>query len=252
MSVSYSGNSQSSQRHTRDELVRTYNSQNAKRARGARARSNDTLARNRATRTRAEERAERRRTRFDQIRKEEEEMSAKRRAQQRDLAASEARTSAGTNMNDARITKRVPLSKPLSSQESREKTQKSLEHYERERAARDPFQQEKPINQKREVIDGRGTIDSRAFSESQIITHKAIAPEDRHDPELATTKSTTRWNTHSSKADIAKHAVTPVSKKRSFSGADLRDAFEDLPLFVKVSIPIILVLLIIILFLLFR
>lgn len=252
MSVSYSGNSHQTQRHTRDELVRTYNTQNAKRARGARARSNDALARNRASRTRAEERAERRRTRFDQIRKEEEEMSAKRRAQQRDLAASEARTSAGTNMNDARISRRVPATKPLSSQESREKTQKNLEHYERERAARDPFQQEKPINQKREVIDGRGTIDSRAFNESQIITNKAISPEDRHNPELSTSGSKKRWNTHSSKPDIPKHAVPTASSKRAFRGADLRDIFEDLPPFVKVSIPIILILLIIVLILLFR
>ena len=240
MSVSYSGNNQSSQRRTRDELVRTYNSQNTKRARGARARSNDTLARTRATRTRAEQR----RTRFDEIRKEELEMSAKRRAQERDIAASEARTSAGINMNDSRVTRRNPPTKPLSSQESREKTQRNLEHYEKERAARDPFQQEKPISQKREVIDGRGTIDSRAFSENQIITHKAINKDDRHNPELSSTASSNRWKTRSQRLDVPKHATSSLGGKQAFTGANLRDNLEDLPTFVKVSIPIILILLI--------
>ena len=251
MSVSFSGNRQSSNRLTRDELVREYNSQNAERARNARAYSNDTMRTQRESRERARLRNQNR-NRLDQIRKEEEERAARKRAQQRDLQASEARQDANLHMNEARIRQRNTISKPLSSQEFKENTRRSFEHYEKERAARDPFTRSSAPSKERKVIDGRGTIDSRTFNERQEISNKTIDDRDKHDPEATTTGARNRWKTHSSKADGPAHASTKTLKTLDLGRTNLAGSFSELPQFVRWSIPVIIILLLIVIFLLFR
>ena len=251
MSVSYSENSQPANHRTRDELVREYNSQNAQRARNARTYSNDTMRTQRESRERARLRNQNR-SRLDRVRKEEEERAAQRRARERDLQASEARQDANVHMNATKMRQRTTISKPMSSQEFREKTQKNLEHYERERAARDPFLKSTSLSGERMVIDGRGTIDSRTFNERQEISNKVMDERDKHDPEATTTGARTRWQTHSAKADGPAHASTKSLKMFDLKRSSAGQSYSDFPPFVKAAIPIIIILLLIVIFLLFR
>ena len=251
MSVSYSGNRQSSNRLTRDELVREYNSKNAERARNARTYSNDTMRTQRESRERARLRNQNR-SRLDQVRKEEEERAARRRARERDLQASEARQDANLHMNEAKIRQRNAISKPLSSQEFKENTRRSYEHYEKERAARDPFLRTNSLSKERTVIDGRGTIDSRTFNERHEISNKTSDERDKHDPEATSSAGKTRWKTHSSRADGPAHASTNTLKTLDFSRSGIGNSYSELPQFVKYAIPVIIILLLIVIFLLFR
>lgn len=251
MSVSYSGNSQNSRRLTRDDLVREYNSQNVQRARNARVHSNDTMQ----SLKELQERSRLRnlsRTRLDQIRKEEEDRAAQKRAMQRDLQASEARQDANVHMNETKNRARTTISRPLTSKEFQENTRKNYEHYERERAARDPFLRKSTSSKERTVIDGRGTIDSRTFNERQEISNRTIDERDKHQPTATTSESTRRWKTHSSRADIPAHAANKPLKTFDLGRSGIGNLFSELPTFVKVSIPIIIILILIVIFLLFR
>lgn len=251
MSVSYSENSQPAKHRTRDELVREYNSQNAQRARNARTYSNDTMKLQRESRERARLRNQNR-SRLDKVRKEEEERAAQRRARERDLQASEARQDANVHMNATKTRGRINISKPMSSQEFREKTQKNYEHYEKERAARDPLLKTSALSGERVVIDGRGTIDSRTFNEKQEISNKTIDERDQHGPETDSNLGKTRWRTHSSKAEGPAHASTRTLKMLDLNRSNTGQSFSEFPTFVKVAIPIIIILLLIVIFLLFR
>ena len=249
MSVNYSGNRQSSSRLTRDELVREYKSQNAQRARNARTYSNDAMRTQRESRERTRLRNQNR-SRLDEFRKEEEERAARKRARERDLQASEARQDANIHMNETKMRQRTTISRPMSSEEFKERTRKNYEHYERERAARDPFSKPSTISKERTVIDGRGTIDSRTFNEKQEISNRTIDSRDQHNPEATTTIAKTRWKTHSSKAEGPAHASRNTLKTLDFRSSSIGDSFSDLPQFVKYAIPVIIILLLIIIFLL--
>ena len=251
MSVNYSGNRQSSSRLTRDELVREYNSQNAERARNARTYSNDSLRTQRESRERARLRNQSR-SRLDQIRKEEEDRAARKRARERDLQASEARQDANIHMNETRMRQRTTVSRPMSSQEFKENTRRNFEHYERERAARDPFSKQGTLSKERTVIDGRGTIDSRTFNERQEISNKTMDSRDQHGPEATTTTGKNRWKTHSSKEGVPAHASTKTLKTLDFDRTNFGGSFSELPQFVKFAIPVIIILLLIVIFLLAR
>ena len=251
MSVSYSGNRKSSSRLTRDELVREYNSQNAQRARNARTYSNDTMRTQKLSRERARLRNQNR-SRLDEFRKEEEERAAQKRARERDLQASEARQDANVHMNETRVRQRATISKPMSSQEFKENTRRNFEHYEKERAARDPFSKPTTLSKERTVIDGRGTIDSRTFNERQEISNKTMNPQDKHDPEATTTSAKTRWRTHSAKDGAPAHASTKTLKTLDFSRTSIGNSFSEFPQFVKYAIPVIIILLLIVIFLLAR
>lgn len=251
MSVSYSGNSQNSRRLTRDDLVREYNSQNVQRARNARVHSNDTMQNLKELQERSRLR-NLSRTRLDQIRKEEEDRAAQKRAMQRDLQASEARQDANVHMSETKNRSRTTISRPLTSQEFKENTRKNYEHYERERAARDPFLRKSSSSKERTVIDGRGTIDSRTFNERQEISNRTIDERDKHQPVATTTESQKRWKTHSSRADIPAHAANKPLKTFDLGRSGVGNLFSELPTFVKVSIPVIIILILIVIFLLFR
>ena len=251
MSVNYSGNRQSSPRLTRDELVREYNSQNAERARNARTYSNDTMRTQRESRERARLRNQSR-SRLDQLRKEEEDRAARKRARERDLQASEARQDANVHMNATRVRQRNTISKPLSSQEFKENTRRSFEHYEKERAARDPFLKPTGLSKERTVIDGRGTIDSRTFNERQEISNKTMDERDKHEPEATSNGAKNRWRTHSGKADGPAHASTNALKTFNIERTPIGNSFSELPQFLKYSIPVIIILLLIVIFLLFH
>lgn len=249
MTVNYSGNKQPEKKLTRDEIVREYERKNTSRARTARARTNESLAQYRET----AERARQRRSHFDEIRREEEVMNAKRREQQRDRAASEARMSAGINMEKSKTvtSKRVSVAKPLTSKEFQAKTRRSWEQYEKERASRDALQGESPRSSERTLIDGRGTIDSRTFNEQQIISNKTINDQDKHDPLVVSSDSKNRWNTRSDRVPTTEPKLYSGNQQGSPMNNGFIDAFESLPTFVKIAIPVILILVIIVLILLF-
>lgn len=236
-------------RGRRDELVREYNQQSASRARWARLSAQDTIKSHMQNSARAKARALER-AEYENKRKERGEIEARRRAQQRDRAASEARTSAGANesSNSSIMYPKKRVVEPLSSKEYQEKTRRSFEHYERERAVRDPYSRQTQRNSNREVIDGRGTIDSRAFNELDIISNKTINDQDRHETSLSTNDSPKRWKTKDSQT--SRHLPSLGNREQSENG--VFSFYKQLPPFVQISIPIIIVLIIIVLFLLHR
>ena len=247
-------------RLTRDELVAEYNAQNSERARNARLKAQEATQSYRDNKRRRKERSSRIAA-FDARQKEKEEISAKKREMEREREAAEARFEAGKRaqqtLNEAtyrtpdRASERMP--EVLTSKEYQEKTRKNFEHYERERAARDPYSDTKIKNSDRIVIDARGTIDSRAFNEKSIIMHTAIDERDRHNPLISTSNAEHRWNTRKNDQDkVAEAKTNPFSALFGNLGEQLSGGYSTLPQFVKIAIPIIVVLIIILIILLVR
>lgn len=236
-------------RARRDELVREYNQQSASRARWARLSTQDAINAHKQNSARAKARALER-AEYENRQKERNEIEAKKRERDRERAASEARTHAGksekTEMSRTRTARRVV--EPLSSREYQEKTRRSFEHYERERAVRDPYQRSSLRSGERQVIDGRGTIDSRAFNELDIITNKTIDDQDKHDATLTVSDSPRRWKTSSRNAADSAPSIGQVGSQ----GSGLIDSYKQLPPFVQIAIPVILILLLILIFLLLK
>lgn len=114
----------------------------------------------------------------------------------------------------------------------------------------------------RDLIDGRGSIDSRAFNERREIVGYTIDDRDRHDPMLDTTDSHSRWRSQDG-YDVSRQRISSgrartrpnqiglqggsLGKRRDFAAAN---PASGIPLFVKVAIPVIIVLAIILFFLL--
>ncbi len=236
-------------RGRRDEIVREYNQQSASRARWARLSAQDALKTHMQNSAKAKAR-ELERAELENKRKERSEIEARRRAQARDRAASEARTDASANEHSDRSRRQTPrrVVAPLSSKEYQEKTRRSFEHYERERALRDPYSRSAKSNTNREVIDGRGTIDSRAFNELEIITNKTIDKQDRHEASVTVNDSSRRWRT--TEASFS----SSFSNSRDSEGniAGMLGFYKQLPPFVQISIPVIALLVIILIFLLVK
>ena len=258
MAISYTSNNEKSEKQsvpqedrrlTRDELVREYNQKSASRARWARLSAQDAVNAHLQNSARAKAR-ELERAEYENMRKERAEIESKKREQQRDLAASQARASAGESERSGGKKPRNPkrVVEPLTSQEYQEKTRRSFEHYERERAVRDPYQKSPKRNGNRTVIDGRGTIDSRAFNELDIITNKTVDEQDQHDAALTVSSSPKRWKTSSKNAAANAPSIGHVGS----SVHGIVGFYSDLPPFVKIAIPIIIVLIIILIFLLMR
>lgn len=230
---------------TRDSIVREYNSEAASYARGARLRANEKTESYQQNRARSKERAAAR-AQYDAMRREEEAIRAEKRAKERDYALSQARESASLEEKTSRSTQKRRVVEPMSSQEYQEKTRKNFEHYERERAVRDPYQPRNLRSGERTVIDGRGTIDSRAFNEQDIITNRAVAEEDKHEATLTTTTARERWKTHQDSFSKNAPSIGQVGQNSTLS------AFKELPIFFRVVIPIIVILIIIVIYLLIR
>lgn len=253
MSVNYSSNTprqvpknldEQRVKPTRESLVREYNSEAASYARGARLRANEKAEVHRQNQARVRERA-RARAQFEAMRKEEEALQADKRALERDYALSQARESASLGERSTHST-RKRVAEPLSSQEYQERTRKNFEHYERERAVRDPYQPKSIRCGERTVIDGRGTIDSRAFNEQDIITNRAVSEEDKHEATLTTSDAPRRWNTRQDSFSKSAPSLGKVGENATLS------AFRELPPFFRIVIPIIVVLLIIVIYLIVR
>uniref|UniRef100_UPI002570C59D hypothetical protein n=1 Tax=Adlercreutzia caecimuris TaxID=671266 RepID=UPI002570C59D len=173
---------------------------------------------------------------------------------------------AGPSVSAARRTRGVP---PLSSQESYDMTRSSMESYERARASRDALSEtrrSRALN--REVIDGRGSIDSRTFNESHQISGYSHDDRDRHDPMVDTVAARTNWRSRAGQGfeAVSDGGVSAPLRSRAsrasevgFSGVMSGRAnysapsgpLAAVPSFLKVTVPIIVVLLAIILFLIF-
>ena len=140
-------------------------------------------------------------------------------------------------------------------------TRSSMESYERARASRDALSEtrrSRALN--REVIDGRGSIDSRTFNESHQISGYSHDDRDRH--------ARTNWRSRAGQGfeAVSDGGVSAPLRSRAsrasevgFSGVMSGRAnysapsgpLAAVPSFLKVTVPIIVVLLAIILFLIF-
>ena len=138
----------------------------------------------------------------------------------------------------------------------------ALAAQQREQEARRAAQQRRALN--REVIDGRGSIDSRTFNESHQISAYSRDDRDRHDPMIDTMDNRT-WYSRAGQgfatpAEGAPGAPAPVRRPRSSRASDVGFAGvmsgsanyggaqggSGVPLFVKVAVPLIVVLLVVI------
>lgn len=148
-------------------------------------------------------------------------------------------------------------------------TRSSMESYERARASRDALSEtrrSRALN--REVIDGRGSIDSRTFNESHQISDYSHDDRDRHDPMIDTVAARTNWRSRAGQGfeAVSDGGVSAPLRSRAsrasevgFSGVMSGRAnysapsgpLAAVPSFLKVTVPIIVVLLAIILFLIF-
>ena len=233
---------------TREAILREYDEENASKARYARLKAQESSLIHKQNAERAKQRSAQRAA-YDAKRKEEEALRAQRRAAQRELAAAQARCDAEKHASESmRTRQRSRVVEPLSSQEYQERTRRNFEHYEHQRAIRDPYSNVPKQNGKREVIDGRGTIDSRAFHEYNLITDMTISDEDQHEATLTTTQSPKRWKTRAS--NTASNIES--GNQQMFKGSLPAKTFGDLPTFFKISIPTIIILIIIVIILLIR
>ncbi|WP_296009856.1 hypothetical protein [uncultured Adlercreutzia sp.] len=244
-------------RPSRESILRSYASQDEMRARDARLRSQQAT---RAVAASAAQRASDRAARQEALAAHEREQAALR-AASRD--AGRPSRPAPAQQRRSRV---VP---PLSSQESYDLTRSSMESYERARASRDALSESRrgrALN--REVIDGRGSIDSRTFNESHQISSYSRDDRDRHDPMLDTMDSRT-WHSRAGQgfvtpAEGGTGAMAPIRPRATrassvgFSGvmsgraqySASQGGMAGVPLFLKVAVPVIVVLLAVIIFLL--
>lgn len=241
-------------RPSRESILQSYATQDEMRARDARLRSQQA---SRAYTASAAQRDADRAARREALAAQQREQEARRAAQQRPAPAATPAQRAGQ-----RRTRVVP---PLSSQESYDLTRSSMESYERARASRDALSEARrgrALN--REVIDGRGSIDSRTFNESHQISAYSRDDRDRHDPMIDTMDNRT-WYSRAGQgfatpAEGAPGAPAPVRRPRSSRASDVGFAGvmsgsanyggaqggSGVPLFVKVAVPLIVVLLVVI------
>lgn len=117
----------------------------------------------------------------------------------------------------------------------------------------------------RELIDARGSIDSRAFSERREIVGYTIDERDRHDPILDNSaESSTRWRSRDRYQVNHQNISSNGGRRRSshptqigLQGGSMGNrrnfaasSKTGMPLFVKVAIPVIVILVVILVFLL--
>lgn len=253
-------------RPSRESILQSYASQDEMRARNARLRSQQAAQ---STAASAAQRDADRAARQEALAAQQREQEAYR--AQRD-AERAARRGQGAGPQAAPVSRRTRVVPPLSSQESYDLTRSSMESYERARASRDALSETRrgrALN--REVIDGRGSIDSRTFNESHQISSYSRDERDRHDPMLDTVEARTSWRSRAGQGfEAAPDAsaprggtVVPLRPRGSrasdvgFSGVMSGRAnysapsgpLAGVPTFLKVTIPIIVILLAIVIYL---
>lgn len=249
-------------RPSRESILQSYASQDEMRARNARLRSQQAAQSYVAS---AAQRDADRMARQEALAAQQREQEAYR-AQREAERAARLQGAAGPSVSASRRTRVVP---PLSSQESYDMTRSSMESYERARASRDALSEtrrSRALN--REVIDGRGSIDSRTFNESHQISDYSHDDRDRHDPMIDTVAARTNWRSRAGQGfeAVSDGGVSAPLRSRAsrasevgFSGVMSGRAnysapsgpLAAVPSFLKVTVPIIVVLLAIILFLIF-
>ena len=249
-------------RPSRESILQSYASQDEMRARNARLRSQQAAQSYVAS---AAQRDADRMARQESLAAQQREQEAYR-AQREAERAARLQGAAGPSVSASRRTRVVP---PLSSQESYDMTRSSMESYERARASRDALSEtrrSRALN--REVIDGRGSIDSRTFNESHQISGYSHDDRDRHDPMIDTVAARTNWRSRAGQGfeAVSDGGVSAPLRSRAsrasevgFSGVMSGRAnysapsgpLAAVPSFLKVTVPIIVVLLAIILFLIF-
>ncbi len=252
--------------YMRDDIVRRYDEESAARARNARLKTQEVINKYEVNSLNAKLRAEQREV-LERRRREQEVIRAAERRAQRDLEQAQARSdAAGADILMAEQRKeRVAV--PLSSKESHERTTLSREGYERARQDRDflsPTRTARTSN--RELIDGRGSVDSRAFNEFNELVGYTIDGRDRHDPMVDTTISPSRWASRAGQdtylhPGITQHLPSSQNMHRRRSDRDIgslsdtisgrrnytapKSGYAALPGFVKIAIPLLVVLIII-------
>ena len=249
-------------RPSRESILQSYASQDEMRARNARLRSQQAAQSYVAS---AAQRDADRMARQEALAAQQREQEAYR-AQREAERAARLQGAAGPSVSASRRTRVVP---PLSSQESYDMTRSSMESYERARASRDALSEtrrSRALN--REVMDGRGSIDSRTFNESHQISGYSHDDRDRHDPMVDTVAARTNWRSRAGQGfeAVSDGGVSAPLRSRAsrasevgFSGVMSGRAnysapsgpLAAVPSFLKVTVPIIVVLLAIILFLIF-
>ncbi|MEY8460494.1 hypothetical protein AALA69_05120 [Eggerthellaceae bacterium 24-137] len=253
-------------RPSRESILQSYASQDEMRARNARLRSQQAAQSYAAS---AAQRDADRAARQEALAAQQREQAAYR-AQREAERAARLQGAAAPSASASRRTRVVP---PLSSQESYDLTRSSMESYERARASRDALSETRrgrALN--REVIDGRGSIDSRTFNESHQISGYSHDDRDRHDPMVDTVSARTNWRSRAGQGfdavpdSGAAHGMPAPLRPRAsrasevgFSGVMSGRAnysapsgpLASIPTFLKVTVPIIAILLVIILVLVF-
>lgn len=236
-------------RPSRDSIIRSYSEQAAARARNARLQSQQTYRQYQESAARLRERQERR----DELRS----RSIEANVSERPASTPQAAHSASPK-----------TIRPLTTQESYRRTKTSMESYERERSNRDAFSRANAgRTTDREIIDARGSVDSRAFNELDKLVGYSIDDTDRPDPLIDSTNSKSRWRSHAGSgldqgSGLAFNLPSATRKRGNLThlgGSMVSRAsynktggrFSDVPLFVRIAIPVIVVLLIILLFILF-
>ncbi len=163
---------------------------------------------------------------------------------------------------------------PRSSQESYDELQRTRAHYDRERASRDPYAAPKRYGGPREVIDARGSIDSRTFNESHEISSRTNDERDRPRAAIDASMTRTRWHSRAGQGfdavpDAGASHSLPGRLKTAghgrgaggvgFSGGVVSGRqdysagggfLSEIPLFFKITIPLIVVLVVILVVLL--
>lgn len=250
-------------RPSRESILQSYASQDEMRARNARLRSQQQAQ---STAASAAQRDADRAARQEALAAQQREQEAYR--AQRDADRASRRGQGPQGAPASRRTRVVP---PLSSQESYDLTRSSMESYERARASRDALSETRrgrALN--REVIDGRGSIDSRTFNESHQISSYSRDERDRHDPMVDTVEARTSWRSRAGQgfdaapdAGAAHGMAAPLRPRGSrasdvgFSGVMSGRAnygapagpLAGVPTFLKVTVPIIVILLAIVIYL---
>ena len=252
-------------RPSRESILQSYASQDEMRARNARLRSQQAAQSYAAS---AAQRDADRMARQEALAAQQREQEAYR-AQREAERAARRQGAAAPAPATSRRTRVVP---PLSSQESYDMTRSSMESYERARASRDALSETRrgrALN--REVIDGRGSIDSRTFNESHQISAYSRDERDRHDPMVDTVEARTTWRSRAGQGfdgavdPAGAHAMPAPLRPRGsrasdvgFSGvmsgranysAPASGPLAALPTFLKVTIPVIVILLAVIIYL---
>lgn len=273
----YGSRGQVTSRPSRESILRSYAAQDAERARTARAYSQAVSQVYRDNSAYRQDRAANRASLAEQQREQ------RARWEEEARQASASRGSQGTSASSSgdgqrRPRPRVRVVPPLSSQESYDRTRSSMESYERARASRDAFsdaRRARTLN--REVIDGRGSIDSRAFNETHELVGYSIDDRDRPQATVddSFSESRSRWHSRAGQG-FSSSPDTRSSRSRAgqqrqrrsgvgFSGgvvsgranytaprSGILGFIASLPLFLKIAIPVIIVLAIILIVLLTR